>query len=68
MLCDRETTNFAQSQYNFLTFVSQPFFENLSLIIPKLSENTEQIKKNAEEYKSKIEKYEKIKEEGNKIF
>ena len=26
MLCDRETTNFASSQYNFLTFVTLPLF------------------------------------------
>lgn len=68
MLCDRQTTNFANSQIGFLNFMIYPYFNILNKLIPKMEALSDQVKENVEVYKEQKEEYENHMKEGNKMF
>jgi len=51
-LCDRETTQIAQSQPGFVNFILAPLFATVSEIMPELKQLELNAKKNAEQWKT----------------
>ena len=51
-LCDRETTQIAQSQPGFVNFILAPLFATVSQVVPELKQLELNAKDNAERWKN----------------
>ncbi len=67
-LCDRTKFNFAQSQIGFVSFVTGPYFQVISTVLPKFKEQVGELDANTAAYKPLVEEYEEELKGGNKKF